>query len=207
MTKRTAFVIWVTFALVSAYLLFIPGNGSAARKAAVTHIRRPIPSPEVLDAHKAAILARHRWMVTELRRQRRRVHVRFLQHRRRERRLAELRAQYAPPQPTPSPSSIPSPVPTGTSPQAYAASLLDPAEYNCIDQIFTRESGWQVDATNPTSGAYGIPQALPGDKMATAGADWQTNPQTQIRWAVGYVDDTYGSACAAWAYWQVHGNY
>jgi hypothetical protein len=87
------------------------------------------------------------------------------------------------------------------------ARLLNPAEAACIGAIFTRESGWNVYATNVQSGAYGIPQALPGDKMASAGADWRTSALTQIRWAIGYVDSRYGSACAAWAYWQIHGNY
>ena len=55
------------------------------------------------------------------------------------------------------------------------------------------ESGWRVNADNPSSSAYGIPQALPGSKMATAGADWATNPVTQIRWGLGYIQDRYGS--------------
>ena len=60
--------------------------------------------------------------------------------------------------------------------------------------------GWRVDADNPTSSAYGIPQALPGEKMASAGADWATNPETQIRWGLGYIADRYGSPCSANAF-------
>jgi hypothetical protein len=76
----------------------------------------------------------------------------------------------------------------------------------CLDNIIERESGGDVSATNP-DGAYGIPQALPGSKMASAGADWQTNPETQIRWMIGYTNQTYGSPCAAWAHEQAAGSY
>ena len=80
-------------------------------------------------------------------------------------------------------------------------------QFSCLDNLWTRESGWNVYATNPTSGAYGIPQALPGSKMASAGADWQTNPATQIRWGLGYIQATYGSPCGAWAHETAYGWY
>jgi hypothetical protein len=70
------------------------------------------------------------------------------------------------------------------------------SQFGCLDRLWTRESGWRVSAHN-ASGAYGIPQALPASKMATAGADWRTNPITQIRWGLGYIADAYGSPCAA----------
>ena len=73
-------------------------------------------------------------------------------------------------------------------------------QYGCLDSLWTRESNWTVDADNPTSSAYGIPQALPGSKMSSAGADWATNPVTQIRWGLGYIADRYGSPCGAWAH-------
>ncbi|HEX7835046.1 MAG TPA: lytic transglycosylase domain-containing protein [Pseudolysinimonas sp.] len=73
-------------------------------------------------------------------------------------------------------------------------------EYDCLVALWTRESQWNVYAENPTSGAYGIPQALPGDKMATAGSDWATNPRTQIRWGLGYIAGRYGTPCGAWAH-------
>jgi len=66
-----------------------------------------------------------------------------------------------------------------------------------VDALVTRESGWRVNATNASSGAYGIPQSLPGSKMASAGADWQTNPVTQLRWMTGYVNARYGGFCQA----------
>ncbi len=85
----------------------------------------------------------------------------------------------------------------GWSPSTY---------FGCLDNIWSRESGWRYNASNP-SGAYGIPQALPGSKMASAGADWQTNPVTQIKWGLGYIQGRYGDPCAAWAYWQANGSY
>lgn len=71
------------------------------------------------------------------------------------------------------------------------------SEFSCLDALWTRESGWNVYATNASSGAYGIPQALPGYKMAEAGADWRTNPVTQITWGLNYIASTYGTPCAA----------
>lgn len=73
-------------------------------------------------------------------------------------------------------------------------------EYACLVNLWNRESGWNVYAANPSSGAYGIPQALPGSKMATAGADWQTNPATQITWGLGYIEGRYGTPCGAWGH-------
>jgi hypothetical protein len=71
-------------------------------------------------------------------------------------------------------------------------------QFNCLVDLWDRESGWRVNALNDSSGATGIPQALPGDKMAIAGADWQTNPATQIAWGLGYISASYGTPCAAW---------
>jgi hypothetical protein len=70
-------------------------------------------------------------------------------------------------------------------------------QWTCLQSLWNRESGWVYDAEN-ASGAYGIPQALPGYKMATAGADWQTNPATQIKWGLGYITQVYGTPCGAW---------
>ena len=85
----------------------------------------------------------------------------------------------------------------GFSPSTYFGCLLD---------LWNRESGWVYDAEN-ASGAYGIPQALPGSKMASAGADWETDPATQIRWGLGYIKDTYGTPCNAWAFEEANGYY
>lgn len=76
---------------------------------------------------------------------------------------------------------------------------LGASEFDCLVSLWDRESHWNVAAANP-SGAYGIPQALPGSKMASAGADWATNPATQISWGLGYIADRYGTPCAAWAH-------
>ena len=70
----------------------------------------------------------------------------------------------------------------------------------CLDWLWTRESSFETGATNPQTGAYGIPQSLPAAKMAAAGADWQTSPATQISWGLGYIAATYGTPCAAWSH-------
>ncbi|MFJ1706577.1 transglycosylase SLT domain-containing protein [Kitasatospora sp. NPDC088346] len=80
----------------------------------------------------------------------------------------------------------------------------DDAQFQCFSQIVKRESGWDYTATNASSGAYGLVQALPGSKMASAGADWRTNPATQIKWGLKYMNDRYGSPCGAWSFWQSH---
>jgi hypothetical protein len=79
-------------------------------------------------------------------------------------------------------------------------------QYPCLNDIWTRESGWRYNAEN-ASGAYGIPQALPGSKMASAGSDWETDPTTQIKWGLGYIQGRYGTPCAAWTFWQANGWY
>ncbi len=68
----------------------------------------------------------------------------------------------------------------------------------------SRESSWNVTATNASSGAYGLVQSLPGSKMASAGSDWRTNPATQIKWGLDYMNSRYGSPCGAWSFWQSH---
>ncbi|NEM91578.1 lytic transglycosylase domain-containing protein [Galbitalea soli] len=79
-------------------------------------------------------------------------------------------------------------------------------QYNCLVALWNRESGWNVYASNP-SGAYGIPQALPGSKMASAGPNWQSNPRTQILWGLSYIQGRYGNPCGAWAHSQSSGWY
>ena len=71
-------------------------------------------------------------------------------------------------------------------------------QWPCLYDLWERESGWNVYAENPSSGALGIPQSDPGNKMASAGSDWQTDPTTQIKWGLGYIQSTYGTPCAAW---------
>lgn len=89
----------------------------------------------------------------------------------------------------------------------YALDKLGAYQYSCIDKIFDRESNWRVKAHNSSSGAYGIPQALPGSKMGVIASDWRTNAVTQVKWGIRYVNGRYGSACAAWRFHQNNGWY
>ncbi|MFS8479179.1 MAG: lytic transglycosylase domain-containing protein [Micromonosporaceae bacterium] len=77
----------------------------------------------------------------------------------------------------------------------------------CLDKLWTKESGWSTTATNRSSGAYGIPQALPGSKMSKFGDDWRTNPATQIKWGLDYIKGRYGTPCGAWSFFQSRGWY
>jgi Transglycosylase SLT domain len=107
---------------------------------------------------------------------------------------------------------VPLPAPDPGTAKRIAYDLLssygwDPStSFPCLDDIYTRESNWNARAEN-ASGAYGIPQALPASKMASAGADYLTNPRTQIVWGLGYIQSTYGDPCSAWSFWQAHGYY
>ncbi|WP_062203601.1 G5 domain-containing protein [Demequina salsinemoris] len=80
-------------------------------------------------------------------------------------------------------------------------------QWQCLEALWTRESGWNHKASNGSSGAYGIPQALPGSKMAAFGSDWQTNPATQIKWGLSYVKGRYGTPCNAWSSFKSKGWY
>ncbi|WP_445257757.1 lytic transglycosylase domain-containing protein [Nocardioides aurantiacus] len=84
---------------------------------------------------------------------------------------------------------------------------ISASEFGCLDSLWSGESEWSTTADNPTSSAYGIPQALPGSKMASAGPDWATNPETQIRWGLNYIRDRYGTACSAESFKQGNGWY
>jgi hypothetical protein len=77
----------------------------------------------------------------------------------------------------------------------------------CLDRLWTKESGWNHKSQNPSSGAYGIPQALPGDKMAAYGSDWQTNPVPQIKWGLNYIENRYNTPCGAWSFFQANNWY
>ncbi|GAA0487304.1 MULTISPECIES: transglycosylase SLT domain-containing protein [Streptomyces] len=91
--------------------------------------------------------------------------------------------------------------------QAMARQMMPADQFQCFSNIVDHESGWNYRATNAGSGAYGLVQALPGSKMASAGSDWQTNPATQIKWGLGYMNDRYGSPCGAWSFWQANSWY
>ncbi|MFD5103380.1 aggregation-promoting factor C-terminal-like domain-containing protein [Streptomyces albidochromogenes] len=88
--------------------------------------------------------------------------------------------------------------------QAMARQMVPGDQFQCFSNIVNHESTWNYQAQNPSSGAYGLVQALPGSKMSSAGADWQTNPATQIKWGLNYMDERYGSPCGAWSFWQAN---
>lgn len=130
--------------------------------------------------------------------------------------LAGEPAASAEPTPTPTPpppSPRPTPRPTSASvspykpnrtfpadvraARAFALERLGARQFRCLDILWDRESRWRTTAQNKSSGAYGIPQALPGTKMASAGADWKTNPMTQVKWGLRYISGRYGTACRA----------
>jgi hypothetical protein len=97
------------------------------------------------------------------------------------------------------------------NPRAIAAAMLgsfgwSSSQFSCLDSLWNRESGWSVHASNP-SGAYGIPQALPGSKMGAYGSDWASNPRTQITWGLHYIAARYGTPCGAWAHSQSYNWY
>lgn len=122
------------------------------------------------------------------------------------------------PTPTPTPKPTPTPTPTPTqvampyvspgSARAIAQGMLgsygwDGSQFNCLDNLWNRESHWNVYAGN-ASGAYGIPQALPGSKM---GPGWHDSAQVQISWGLGYIQKRYGSPCGAWGHSEATGWY
>ncbi|MFE6824531.1 transglycosylase SLT domain-containing protein [Streptomyces sp. NPDC057690] len=91
--------------------------------------------------------------------------------------------------------------------QAIARQMVPSGQFQCFSNIVDHESTWNYQAVNPSSGAYGLVQAYPGSKMSSAGADWRTNPATQIKWGLNYMNDRYGSPCDAWDYWLANGSY
>lgn len=117
----------------------------------------------------------------------------------------------------PAPAAIASGAPAAGTPdpgsaQAIAYEMLvargwGDDQFNCLVALWSRESGWNTYAHNARSGAYGIPQALPGSKMASAGEDWATNPATQISWGLGYISGRYGTPCGAWEHSEIKGWY
>ena len=97
------------------------------------------------------------------------------------------------------------PMSSASSAKAIAHRMIPNAtQFNAFSKIVQHESGWNEKARNRSSGAYGIPQAYPGSKMASAGSDWKTNPATQIKWGLDYMNARYGSPAGAWAFWQAN---
>jgi len=118
------------------------------------------------------------------------------------------------PRPTSTPSygPIPSSCKSYTGNRAIGCSLMLDAGFGldqmpCLDKMWTHESNWRTTAENASSGAYGIPQALPASKMATYGSDYRSNPVPQIKWGLNYIKDRYKTPCGAWSFWQAHNWY
>lgn len=88
--------------------------------------------------------------------------------------------------------------------KAMARQMIPGDQFQCFSNIVQKESTWNYLAQNPSSGAYGLVQALPGSKMSSAGADWRTNPATQIKWGLKYMNERYDSPCGAWSFWQAN---
>lgn len=109
---------------------------------------------------------------------------------------------FAPPAVTPDPGSA-----KAIAQEMVAARGWGGDQFSCLVSLWDKESGWRVNAMNPSSGAYGIPQSYPGNKMASAGADWKTNPATQITWGLNYISARYGSPCGAWSHSEAVGSY
>ncbi|GAA3664905.1 hypothetical protein GCM10022224_031410 [Nonomuraea antimicrobica] len=106
------------------------------------------------------------------------------------------------------PGSDPSPGSNKATAKAMLSSFgFGGDQWGCLERLWHKESGWNERAMNRYSGAYGIPQSLPGTKMASAGSDWQTNAATQIKWGLGYIKGRYGTPCAAWGHSQSVGWY
>jgi hypothetical protein len=124
---------------------------------------------------------------------------------------ADKTAQQAP-VPQAQPAQVVAVTTPSGSPEQIAEQMLgqfgwSTSQFSCLQPLWQQESGWNVSAENPSSGAYGIPQALPGSEMASAGADWQTDAATQIRWGLTYIQGRYGSPCGAWAHEEADGWY
>ena len=104
-------------------------------------------------------------------------------------------------------SNSTSPKPTGSHKHWMEQAGIPKSWYEDLNWIINHESGWRVNATNPGSGAYGLGQALPGNKMASAGKDWKTNAITQLKWVKSYIKGRYGNAANAKRFWQAHNWY
>ncbi|WP_190121448.1 transglycosylase SLT domain-containing protein [Streptomyces inusitatus] len=88
--------------------------------------------------------------------------------------------------------------------KAIARQIVPAGQFQCFSNIVQHESTWNYQAQNPSSGAYGLVQAYPGSKMSSVGADWRTNPATQIKWGLNYMNERYDSPCGAWSFWQAN---
>ncbi|HWH27890.1 MAG TPA: hypothetical protein VNU26_02825 [Mycobacteriales bacterium] len=183
----TPVLVALALAGVGAAPLLLPDAGAAAPAAAAAHDSSAESAAPTQTAHEQRLTAQAREGATQAAAARARAAA---EQRERERASRARRAQ---------------------DPRAVARALLaelgQADQFSCLERLWVRESNWDHTATNPSSGAYGIPQSLPAAKMASAGADWRTNPATQVRWGVDYITQSYGSPCAAWRFWQANNWY
>ena len=205
--------IALTAALVGA-IAALPA-GSPVRDRAVLHSRVPVTLAEELLPGQWADQALHalRVKAARLAARERAERRRELAEQERETQMAAERAQRANQGTVSTASEVTAPVPGASgSPQEIAAGMLGAygwtgSQFGCLVSLWNAESGWNLRAANPSSGAYGIPQALPGSKMASAGPDWMNDAATQIRWGLSYIQATYGSPCGAWGHEEASGWY
>ncbi|MEV8601751.1 transglycosylase SLT domain-containing protein [Streptomyces griseoviridis] len=164
---------------------------------------------EALQLQAAAQAAAHREAAAEAAAKRRAREAKAATERRAAAKAAaEAKRPAAPPRANRSQSrGLPAHTATVSGAQSLARSRLSSAQYSCLSAVVEHESGWNHRAVNPSSGAYGLFQALPGSKMASAGSDWRTSPLTQMRWGLSYMKARYGSPCGAWNFWQKNGWY
>jgi hypothetical protein len=192
----------------AAFALTGGGGSSSAGQAAAP------PAPPPTEAASAPMTEAQRKSIESARRKE--LQKRALRAARSEKDRPKLLAKGEPiptktPTPTPPQTGGGDAVPANEA-QRIARSLLPSygwspsSQFSCLVSLWNRESGWNVHAAN-SSGAYGIPQALPGSKMASAGPDWQNNATTQIKWGLGYIKSRYGTPCGAWGHSQSTGWY
>jgi hypothetical protein len=221
LSKITVAMAGVTVVVPAAVIAGITSSGAAGGSSALLAKAGPQPAARIPAGHldlgmPMADAARREVATLGVSRVRAQRAAERATDRRAARRAAARAAAQAAAAATPS-SSPSSPAPTGTAPQPsgdpqkIAAAMLgsygwSSSQFGCLVSLWNAESGWNVYASNP-SGAYGIPQALPGSKMASAGPDWQSDATTQIRWGLGYIKSLYGSPCAAEAHEQASGWY
>ena len=189
-------------------LLTVTGQPLALRAYQQSTVSQAVQAYQVRDAQ--AELAAARWMAAQQRA------ARAAKKAAAARAPARAAARAAAPSaaattPAQAAAAPPVPAPSG-SPQRIAEQMLgsfgwSSGQFSCLDPLWRHESGWSVTAYNAGTGAFGIPQALPGSKMASAGPDWQTSAATQIRWGLEYIKSTYGSPCAAWDHEEATGWY
>jgi hypothetical protein len=192
--------------LASAAAMFVVAGASAAGYASAA---KPQPSPESFTANPEAVAETHHSGAQ-------RAYARTKQHklaaRARARRALDLARKVATERAARQQAREGILARARSDPRAVARVLLADKgwageQFGCLDRLWAKESGWSWKAGSPSSGAYGIPQSLPGSKMASVGGDWATNPVTQIKWGLKYISNSYGTPCAAWAHFKSTSSY